>query len=215
MLKRATTVDTIPTNVRPVPKDKSNLDNKLERLEQLQYALTRQVKLGRRRRKCVVSLSKELEQRKRPVTAPERNESQSKRKSFVWTLFFCRSAAEQRRHGDDRRLGEHSGPVESVGQHARQRDEPFESARQSDEDASRSLGSAGARRSERSGASSQLERARRRNLIFFFFLFCQIFVFVSFLPDLSECRPAARRWLNACKAQRNPSRSFSANTRRL
>ena len=44
VLKRPPIVDTIPTNVRPVAREKSNLDNKLERLEKLQYALTRQVK---------------------------------------------------------------------------------------------------------------------------------------------------------------------------
>jgi hypothetical protein len=48
MLKRPQIVDTIPTNIRSnIPtspkKDFVNLENKLQRLEQLQYALTKQV----------------------------------------------------------------------------------------------------------------------------------------------------------------------------
>jgi len=49
MIKRPQILDTIPTNIRSnVPtspkKDFINLENKLQRLEQLQYALTKQVK---------------------------------------------------------------------------------------------------------------------------------------------------------------------------
>ncbi len=48
MIKRPQIVDTIPTNIRAnVPtspkKDYVNLESKLQRLEQLQYALTKQV----------------------------------------------------------------------------------------------------------------------------------------------------------------------------
>jgi len=48
MIKRPQIVDTIPTNIRSnVPtspkKDIVNLESKLQRLEQLQYALTKQV----------------------------------------------------------------------------------------------------------------------------------------------------------------------------
>lgn len=48
MIKRPPVADTIPTNIRSnIPKspkrDPNNLDNKLQRLEQLQYALTKQV----------------------------------------------------------------------------------------------------------------------------------------------------------------------------
>ena len=48
MIKRPPILDTIPTNIRsniPISpkKDVGNLENKLQRLEQLQYALTKQV----------------------------------------------------------------------------------------------------------------------------------------------------------------------------
>jgi hypothetical protein len=48
MIKRPQIVDTIPTNIRsniPISpkKDFVNLESKLQRLEQLQYALTKQV----------------------------------------------------------------------------------------------------------------------------------------------------------------------------
>ena len=44
MIKRPVIVDAIPTNLPVSPKrDVTNLDNKLQRLEQLQYALTKQV----------------------------------------------------------------------------------------------------------------------------------------------------------------------------
>ena len=48
MIKRAQQPDTIPTNIRPnisisPKKDFINLEGKLQRLEQLQYALTKQV----------------------------------------------------------------------------------------------------------------------------------------------------------------------------
>jgi len=45
MIKRTQIVDTIPTNIRATSpkKDFVNLENKLQRLEQLQYALTKQV----------------------------------------------------------------------------------------------------------------------------------------------------------------------------
>jgi hypothetical protein len=48
MIKRPQILDTIPTNIRSnVPispkKDFINLESKLQRLEQLQYALTKQV----------------------------------------------------------------------------------------------------------------------------------------------------------------------------
>lgn len=44
MIKRPVIVDTIPTNIPTSPKrDGGNLENKLQRLEQLQYALTKQV----------------------------------------------------------------------------------------------------------------------------------------------------------------------------
>ena len=51
MIKRPTVVDTIPTNIRPnLPKspkkDPLTFDNKLQRLEQLQYALTKQVRFS-------------------------------------------------------------------------------------------------------------------------------------------------------------------------
>lgn len=48
MIKRPPIVDTIPTNIRSnvsnsPKKDFVNLESKLQRLEQLQYALTKQV----------------------------------------------------------------------------------------------------------------------------------------------------------------------------
>jgi hypothetical protein len=48
MIKRPPIVDIIPTNIRAnvsssPKKDYVNLENKLQRLEQLQYALTKQV----------------------------------------------------------------------------------------------------------------------------------------------------------------------------
>jgi hypothetical protein len=48
MIKRPQIVDTIPTNIRSnvsssPKKDYVNLESKLQRLEQLQYALTKQV----------------------------------------------------------------------------------------------------------------------------------------------------------------------------
>ena len=58
MLKRQPIVDTIPTNIRshiPVSpkKEQVNLENKLQRLEQLQYALTKQVNIDRMRFVCL------------------------------------------------------------------------------------------------------------------------------------------------------------------
>ncbi|CAF3498701.1 unnamed protein product [Adineta steineri] len=69
-------VDTIPTNIRSnisnsPKKDYVNLENKLQRLEQLQYALTKQELENRKRAHQVAN---DLQQQ-RPVTAPEKAEN--------------------------------------------------------------------------------------------------------------------------------------------
>ncbi|CAF0852674.1 unnamed protein product, partial [Didymodactylos carnosus] len=58
-------VDIIPTNIRP-KKDVLNLESKLERLEQLQYALTKQELENRKRANQIASDM----QQQRPISAP-------------------------------------------------------------------------------------------------------------------------------------------------
>jgi hypothetical protein len=90
MLKRAPIVDTVPTHLRPnavisPKKDLVNLESKLQRLEQLQYALTKQVTHCSLRsfidatdlalqelenRKRAHQITDQLQQQ-RPVTAPD------------------------------------------------------------------------------------------------------------------------------------------------
>ncbi|CAF1294512.1 unnamed protein product [Adineta ricciae] len=76
LIKRPQIVDTIPTNQRSnvsnSPKrDVVNLENKLQRLEQLQYALTKQELENRKRAHL---LANELQQQ-RPISAPEKSEN--------------------------------------------------------------------------------------------------------------------------------------------
>ncbi|CAF1295365.1 unnamed protein product [Adineta ricciae] len=76
LIKRPQIIDTIPTNQRSnvsnSPKrDVVNLENKLQRLEQLQYALTKQELENRKRAHL---LANDLQQQ-RPISAPEKSEN--------------------------------------------------------------------------------------------------------------------------------------------
>ncbi|CAF1323306.1 unnamed protein product, partial [Didymodactylos carnosus] len=66
-------IDVIPTNIR-AKKDVLNLESKLERLEQLQYALTKQELENRKRASHVASEMQQQQQRPRSVPA-EKNEN--------------------------------------------------------------------------------------------------------------------------------------------
>ncbi|CAF0740218.1 unnamed protein product [Rotaria sordida] len=81
MIKRPQIADVIPTNIRSnIPtspkKDYVNLENKLQRLEQLQYALTKQELENRKRAHQVGNeLQQQQQQQQRPTSAPEKTEN--------------------------------------------------------------------------------------------------------------------------------------------
>ncbi|CAF3391432.1 unnamed protein product [Rotaria sp. Silwood1] len=81
MIKRPQIVDVIPTNIRSnIPtspkKDYVNLESKLQRLEQLQYALTKQELENRKRAHQVANeLQQQQQQQQRPTSAPEKTEN--------------------------------------------------------------------------------------------------------------------------------------------
>ncbi|CAF1550135.1 unnamed protein product [Rotaria magnacalcarata] len=81
IIKRPQIVDVIPTNIRSnIPtspkKDYVNLENKLQRLEQLQYALTKQELENRKRADQLANeLQQQQQQQQRPTSAPEKAEN--------------------------------------------------------------------------------------------------------------------------------------------
>ncbi|CAF0743517.1 unnamed protein product [Rotaria sordida] len=82
MIKRPQIADVIPTNIRSnIPtspkKDYVNLENKLQRLEQLQYALTKQELENRKRAHQVANelQQQQQQQQQRPTSAPEKTEN--------------------------------------------------------------------------------------------------------------------------------------------